>query len=277
MCRVSVIIAAYNVENYIERAVESIQRQTYQDFEILICDDCSTDNTVGIIKKMMEKDNRITLLRNNSNMRAAVARNRCIEIAQGEFIAIQDADDFSHITRFEEQVNFLENNPQYNFVSSKMFKFDESNDLDTIMKLSPDSTEYLYKLPYIKTPENKDFLFRLPYTHAATMFRKEAIDAVKGYRVAKETVRGQDSDLFMRLHANGSKGYNLDKSLYYYFEGQEAYKRKKYKYRIHSVINRYRGFKAMGLMPLGYIFVIKPLLVGIIPISLLKWFKKHMI
>jgi glycosyltransferase EpsE len=275
MCKVSVIIAAYNAENYIERAIDSIQRQTFQDFEIIVCDDCSTDNTVKKVQKLMEKDNRIVLLQNNKNLRAAATRNKCLDVACGKFIAIQDADDFSHINRLEEQVYFLENNTEYDFVSSKMFNFDENDDFNYLIKLGPDSKEFLYKLPYIESPENKDFLFRLPYSHAATMFKKSAINAVNGYRIAKETVRGQDEDLFMRLHANGSRGYNLNKSLYYYFEGEEAFKRKKYKYRIHSAINRYKGFKSMGLLPLGYIYLIKPLVVGMIPISILRYYRKY--
>ncbi|MDG5471365.1 glycosyltransferase family 2 protein [Jeotgalibacillus sp. ET6] len=274
MCKVSVIIAAYNAEQYIKVAVESILNQTHQNLELIICDDYSTDNTVGIIKKLMDEDNRIVLLKNDKNMRAAVTRNKCLEVAQGEFIAIQDADDFSHPLRLEKQVNFLKKNNDYDFVSSRMFKFDENDDFNILLELSPNSSEFSYKLPYIESPKNKDFLFRLPYTHAATMFRSNAINSVHGYRVSKETVRGQDADLFMRLHAVGYKGFNLNESLYYYFEGKEAFKRKKYKYRIHSAIIRYRGFKALGLMPIGYIYIIKPLIVGIIPVGILQWYKK---
>jgi glycosyltransferase EpsE len=274
MCRVSVIIAVYNAESYIERAVESIQRQTYQDFEIIICDDCSTDKTVEKVKQMIKQDNRITLLQNDRNIRAAASRNRCLEIAKGEFVAIQDADDFSHVTRLDEQVTFLDNNPQYDFVSSKMFRYDEKDDVDVLKNESPDSNNFAYKLPYIESPKNKHFLFRLPYTHAPTMFRKNAVRAVNGYRVSKETVRGQDADLFMRLHASGSRGYNLNKSLYYYFEGDEAFKRKKFKYRLHTVIIRYKGFKAMGLMPLGYIYLFKPFIVGLIPTKILKLYRR---
>ncbi|WIV20009.1 glycosyltransferase family 2 protein [Paenibacillus polygoni] len=276
MCRVSIIIAAYNAERFITRAVTSIQNQTYQDFEIIICDDSSTDKTVEVVKNMMENDHRIRLLRNTENLKAAATRNKCINEAKGEYIAIQDADDFSHKTRLEEQVYFLDNNNNYGFVSSKMFILSETDNIEELSNFSPDSEGLLYKLSYISSPDNKDFLYRLPYTHASTMFRKNVINDIGGYRVAKETVRGEDSDLFMRLHAKGNRGYNLNKALYYYLEGEDAYKRKKYRYRIHSAINRYKGFKAMGLLPRGYIFLLKPLIVGLIPLSLLRWYRnKH--
>lgn len=275
MCRVSVIIAAYNAENYIERAIKSFQNQTYQNYEIIVCDDFSTDKTVVKIKELMEKDKRIVLLQNKVNMKSAATRNKCLEIATGEYVAIQDADDFSHSTRLNDQIKFLDNNPEYDFVSSKMIRFDERDDVKNLEIKTLDNQQTSHKTRYIISPENKDFLIGLPYAHGPTMFRKSALISVNGYRISNETVRGQDADLFMRLHANSSRGYNLNQPLYYYFEGKEAFKRKKFKYRIHAVIIRYKGFKAMGLLPKGYIFIIKPLLVGLIPVSLLKIYKRN--
>ncbi len=106
---VSVIIPVFNREEFVEEAVQSILNQTIQDFEILIVDDCSSDNSVAIIENI--KDSRIKLFKNDRHKGVSISRNIAIENVKGKYIAFMDSDDISHPKRFEKQIGFLESNP----------------------------------------------------------------------------------------------------------------------------------------------------------------------
>jgi len=89
---VSVIIPAYNAENYIEKAIQSVLEQTYPNFEVIVIDDNSTDRTVDVVREF--RDERIKLLVNEQNMGPSYSRNRGIIEAKGEWIALLDSDDW---------------------------------------------------------------------------------------------------------------------------------------------------------------------------------------
>ena len=108
--KISVLMPAYNAGLYINEAILSIVHQTYVDFELLILDDCSTDDTFGIAKMWEKNDSRITVFRNEKNLGIPQSRNKLISLSNGEFIAWADADDISMPCRFEAQENVLENN-----------------------------------------------------------------------------------------------------------------------------------------------------------------------
>lgn len=242
---VSIVIAAYNAEKYIPDCLDSILNQTYQNIEIIVCDDASTDRTFDILKKYSINDDRIHILQNKRNMFAGFSRNRCIKLCKGEYIAIQDADDVSQQNRIEVLVTAIEKY-KCDFVSSGHYLFDENG-------------IYKENIPKIQAPECKDFLFDIPFCHAATLFTRECLAAVNGYRISDETRRGQDYDMFMRLYANGYKGVNINDLLYGYRVDRRTISRRRFKYRIDECKIRYKGFSAMGLMPKGFIFVLKPI------------------
>lgn len=109
---VSVIMSNYNTpEEYLRTAVESILNQTYRNFEFIIIDDCSTDNSLSIIESY--DDSRIIIIRNEQNLGITKSLNRGLAVAKGEFVARMDADDISLESRFEKQVEFLKNNPDH--------------------------------------------------------------------------------------------------------------------------------------------------------------------
>ena len=109
MSLVSVIIPTYNTERYIGKCIQSVLNQTYQDFEIILVDDCSTDNSLGIVRQF--RDSRIKVYKNNINRGPSFSRNRAIEVARGEFIAILDSDDWWETNRLEIMMKFIwENN-----------------------------------------------------------------------------------------------------------------------------------------------------------------------
>src|SRR5699024_5150668 len=109
--KISVILPAYNCENEIKTAIESLLDQTWKNIELLIVDDCSTDSTFNVAKEYEQKDKRIKVLQTPENSGPYVARNLALEIANGEYVTVNDADDWSHIQKLEIQVKHLIINP----------------------------------------------------------------------------------------------------------------------------------------------------------------------
>lgn len=107
---VSIIMPAYNCEDFIAETIESVEKQTYQEWELLIVDDCSTDKTRDIVEAYRKKDERIILYKNGNNRGAAYSRNRAVKYAKGEFIAFLDSDDLWEKNKLEIQISFMKKN-----------------------------------------------------------------------------------------------------------------------------------------------------------------------
>ena len=127
MPKISVVIPAYNAEIYLSEAIESIINQTFKDFELIIIDDSSVDNSWEIIKKYSLQDNRIKIYRNEVNLGIAGNRNKGISLSSGEYLAWQDADDISIATRLERQVSFMEAHQEVGIVGGylEIFRHNE--------------------------------------------------------------------------------------------------------------------------------------------------------
>ena len=121
---ISVIMAAYEAEKYIAESIESIREQTWPRWELVICDDASSDGTYEILQRYAEQDERITVLRNERNLGAAAARNRCIRESRGDYIAVQDGDDVSEPDRLAVLMARLARGG-CDFVSSGHYLFDD--------------------------------------------------------------------------------------------------------------------------------------------------------
>ena len=260
MSETSIITGVYNIENCqsFHKSMQSILQQSYSDFEWILCDDGSTDGTWELLQKYAAKDKRIRLLRNEKNMGLAATLNYCLGYVEGEFVARQDADDYSMKNRLEKQIDYLKKHPEIAVLGCQLFLFDERG--------------IWGKSIFPRQVTNRDFLFNSPYRHGAVVFRKEALQQAGGYRVAKETRRAEDYDLFMTIQTFG-KGENLDEYLYCFCEDLHAKRRRKYRYRLDEVKIRFLGFRKLGLLPKGILYVVKPLLVGLIPRLLLEKIK----
>jgi len=117
---VSVITASYNAEKYIQDTIKSVQAQTYQNWEMLITDDCSTDNTCEMVKNLAKNDSRIKLFQLKQNSGPAVARNNSIKEAKGDYLAFLDADDIWFDFHIQESINFgHQKNTPFVFASYK--------------------------------------------------------------------------------------------------------------------------------------------------------------
>ncbi len=264
MPKISVISGAYNIENCYSRgaSLNSILNQSYSDFEFIICNDGSTDKTAEFLKELSSRDERVKILTNEKNLGLAASLNKCLAEAKGEYIARHDCDDVSSPERFLKQIEYLDKNPDVAFIGTYTYLFDKDG--------------VWGELTFPEKVKKKDFLFSSPYQHGSVMFRREALIKAGAYRVAKETRRAEDYDLFMTL-ATFASGENLPEFLYYFCEDKNTLARRKYKYRIDEVKVRYRGFKKLGLLPRGVLYVIKPLVVGLIPRRLLGWLKNKLL
>lgn len=250
---VSVIMPVYNPKpNELRRAISSVLSQEYEEFEFVICDDCSKAYVKEIIDSF--DDERIVYIRNEANMGCAYSLNRCIEQAGGEFLIRQDADDYSLPRRFERLISEYKKN-RCDIVASDIILFDEGG-------------EWGHR-DYPDSPGKKDFLFAVPFMHGACALKKTSVEKAGMYPVSKKTARCEEYALFMTMYSLGAKGINLSERLYAFNENQSAVSRRKYSDKVKEVRVKAEGFKKLRLYPIGIIFLIKPLVVGLIPPKLL--------
>lgn len=256
--RVSIIMGVHNLSDNYMKAINSIIEQTYKNWEFIICNDGSSDDTMNKLDKIAQKDNRIIIIENKNNKGLAYSLNKCIEVSKGEYIARMDDDDISKATRIQTEVDFLDANPQYAFVSTD---YDIDNGHQIISKART----------LVEEPSKYDFLWTSPFLHPATMFRKKALKSINNYRVAYETIRAEDYDLYIRLYANNFIGYNIPQKLFVYHVSDASMKKRKYKFRIYESIVRAKGFKLLKISFIKSVpYIIKPLIVGLIPKKILK-------
>lgn len=168
-----------------------------------------------------------------------------------------DADDISKPDRLQQMYDFLENHPEYGWVGCNAELIGEDGIWGS--RMMPEA------------PERKDFLHYSPYIHPSVLFRREALTVNGGYRPMR---RGEDYELFMRLHAAGVRGYNLQEFLFQYREDADTYRHRKYRYQIEEVRIRKEGFARLGILNIRtWPCVLKPLIVGFIPYRLLVGMK----
>lgn len=122
---VSIVTPVYNSERFISETIDSIQSQTYSNWELLLIDDCSKDNSYEIIKSYMKNDDRIKYIKLEKNSGASISRNTGIHNAKGRFIAFVDSDDLWEPKKLEIQVNYmLKNKLAFSFTSYRYMKED---------------------------------------------------------------------------------------------------------------------------------------------------------
>lgn len=254
--QISVIMGAYNCADTLPQTLDSLIGQTFKDFVCYICEDGSGDKTLDVIKEYAAKDSRFILLQNEHNMGLSHCLNKGINASTTKYIARMDGDDIAEPDRFEKQFNFLEQNQDIDFCGGAIRYFD--------------SNGFWGNHIYPERPEPKDYLFTSPFCHPTVMYRKDSLLKMKGsdgtfYSESKKIGRSEDYDLFMRMQAAGLKAYNFQDYLLQYREDANAFAKRKFKYAIIEARVRYRGFKALKLLPKGFIYVIKPVIVSLVP------------
>ncbi|MGM9600105.1 MAG: glycosyltransferase [Faecousia sp.] len=249
---ISILMGIYNCAKTLPEAIDSILNQTYTNWELIMCDDGSSDNTYEVASEYKEKyPDKIVLLKNEKNMGLNATLNRCLEAARGAYIARMDGDDISLPARFEKEIGFLNEHPEYAIVSCPMIYFDENGDFRTGKALGE--------------PNITSFAKGTPFCHAPCMVRKEAYAAVKGYAVSENRLRVEDWDLWVRMYEKGFRGYNLDEPLYKMRDDRNAYSRRKFKYRINEARVGASAVKKLHLSPVNYLYCARPIIVGLLP------------
>lgn len=259
--KISVLMGIYNCADTLEQAVQSIQNQTYPDWELILCDDGSTDDTYPVASTLAQQDDRIILVRNETNQGLNITLNRCLSLATGDYIARMDGDDESLPERFEKQLKLLEESPEFDIISCPMILFDENGEWGrTKVK------EY---------PQPEDVVTESPICHAPVMMRKECMDAVHGYTVDSKMLRVEDVNLWIKLYAAGYRCHNIQEPLYRMRNDQNALNRRKYIYRVNSVYVRLLGCKLLGLGLPYKIKAFQPMINGLVPAKLRSFIRRH--
>ena len=126
---ISVIMPVYNVRAYLSQSIESVLNQTYKKFELIVINDCSTDDTELVVKKYQEKDSRIKLLNNEVNLKIPRSLNRGFEIAQGEYFTWTSDDNIFLKDAIQKMVDALEKNPGIDMVYADYQKIDDKGNI----------------------------------------------------------------------------------------------------------------------------------------------------
>lgn len=190
---ISILVPVYNVERFLSSALNSIAAQSYNNIEVIIIDDCSSDSTADIAADFCARDSRFRLFRNKNNLQIAESLNKALVESNGQFIARCDGDDIMAYDRIEKQLEYLRNNPEISLVGCSAIAIDEDD--NKIRKFDYPSGSHLLKklLPYWS-----------PVSHI-WLATRELYDRLGGYRL--QTV--EDYDFLLRANINGYKFDNI--------------------------------------------------------------------
>ena len=192
----SILMPVYNSATYLRQAIESVLAQDYQDFELLLLDDGSTDESVEILRSI--KDTRLRILVDGQNLRQPYRYNQGVRLAQGKYIAIMHSDDIALPARFATQIAFLEKNPTYDMLGS-FAKIIQGENLTTRHIGTAGEGQLLQLF----------CLFNSPFIHPTMLFRREVLEQ-NPYNTSFTTA--EDYELWSRLLAK-YKAINIPKSL----------------------------------------------------------------
>lgn len=249
---VSIIMPSYNSATYISHSIDSILSQTYTNWELLITDDCSKDNTYEILQEYKEKDNRIKIYRLSSNSGAGIARNNSIEKAQGNFIAFCDSDDSWVLEKLEKQVDFMIKN-DIAFSYSDYFLVNELNEI-------VGKREFPIKVNY------KDMLLNNYIGCLTAIYSVEKLDKI----YMRDIRYGQDWLLWLDILKVADYAYNIGEVFAYYKIRTNSISANKVKTMKYNWI-MYRKYENLSLINSLYYIIRYPF----IYLKKIKWYKLY--
>ena len=226
---VSVVMPAFNCGKYIQEAILSILAQTYSNFELIIWDDGSTDDTVHQIEAI--NDDRIVLYKNLKNQGYPSVMNSLFEKATGEFVMIQDGDDRSHPNRINSLLSVLDQNPEIDLAGSHLTRFYENGKTDSeLSELSANKLNYDFKI------------YARPGLTFGTLFMRQSVTKIR-FRNLMFITRAQDIDWLFRV------------SEFHHFKNSDSFL---YEYRQHdkSMSNAYDKESIYNYFFWEYIFFV---------------------
>lgn len=254
--KITIVMGIYNCEKTLDEAIQSLLKQTCTKWKLIMCDDGSSDKTYDIAQSYAKKYENIEVLQNNTNRGLNYTLNRCLEKVDTEYYARMDGDDISYSERLEKELKFLEKHKEYDIVSTNMSYFDENG---------------IWGKSNVKQiPEKLDFIYGTPFCHAPCMIRTKAIKSVSGYSEDYKLLRVEDYHLWYKMYLKGYKGYNLQETLYMMRDDRRAIARRKFKYRLNESYVKYLIYRNYRLPKKYCIFIVKPIIVGLLPKFLYK-------
>ena len=200
MPKISVLMGVYNCAPYLREAIDSILNQTFSDFEFIIVNDGSKDNSAEIVKEYAQRDERIVFIENDKNHGLAYTLNHGLEYVKGEYIVRMDGDDISLPDRFEKLIEAANNNPGFDVIGTGCDLFDEDGVWGEYVPL------------YV--PDRLDALEQRTLSHATVIMKTASLKAVGGYDTKTDSARAEDYDLWCRMVKNGYKLMSIPDKLY---------------------------------------------------------------
>lgn len=244
--QISILMAVYNCASTVRQSIDSVLAQTYQNWKFIICDDCSTDETLDIVNSYAEAyPEKFLILQNEKNSKLSFSLNHCLANAEGEYCVRMDGDDYIAPDKFEKQVAYLKSHPEISMVGTLMQVFNGAK-LGRVIQ-------------YKEFPDKYDLRFGPCFAHASIMMYTEAYNALGGYTVSKRTVRAQDYDLWFRFMAKGYRGANMQEPLYFVREDADSFMRRKAKMYFWVMITRFKGFRLLHYPLKYYPYVLLPM------------------
>jgi glycosyltransferase involved in cell wall biosynthesis len=198
--KINLLLPSYNSEKTINRCIDSIFNQTYQDYNIIFLNDCSTDNTMKLVKEY--NDSRIKIYENNTNKGRGYSRNKLLDLSDTEISCWIDSDDWMHPEKLEKQITYMKNS-NCDFLSTEMF--------DTRNGITVGNGCNLSHMINDLTLENLNVSNCI--NHPTVMFRTEI---AKQLKFKDSMTFNEDWDFYIRLYENGKKVECLPEKLYYY-------------------------------------------------------------
>lgn len=260
--KISILMGIYNCAKTLPEAVDSILCQTFTDWELILCDDGSSDETPAIAETYALRDGRIKFIRNPRNLGLAPTLDRCADVASGVYFARMDGDDISEPQRLEKLNEALDSHPEIAVVSSWMTCFDEQGSWGTVRS--------------VPRPGPRDFIGGTPFCHAPCMMRASAFRAVGGYGNSPWIRRVEDYNLWFKFAQAGLNGMNLQEALYRVRDDRAAVSRRTFRSRLNGVVVRWRGFGMLGLPFLTrLLWCLKPIATWLVPTPVYRWIRRR--
>lgn len=251
MTLVTVLMSVYNDEAYLAEAIESILNQTYKDFEFLIFDDASTDNSFRILEYYAKKDRRIKLITNKINRGLGYNLNRGVEIAESPWIARMDADDLANPNRLQLQLNYVQAHPDTSIVGGCAVDIDRRGNIVSQRKVPTQHKQI------------KELIWTNPFIHGTVLFKRDAILAVGSY--SPSLAKRQDYELWFRCAQAGLKFANLPQPLIRYRFTDNTLQRNNWKVALIHLRIGWLGCWKVKASPIAYLGVTKQLAIVLLP------------
>lgn len=227
--KISIVVPVYNAEKFLKETIECVLNQTYPNFELILVDDCSKDNSAEIIKN--EKDKRVIYLKNEKNSGAAISRNNGIKYATGDYICFIDADDLWEKEKLEKQIKFMkEKNCEFSFTG---YEFADENGKPNGKKV---------KIP--NTITYKQALKNTTIFTSTVMFDMKKLSKEDIYM---PNVKSEDTATWWKILKKIEKAYGLNEVLSYYRRSSGTLSSNKIE-ALKRIWNLYRNVEHLNIL-----------------------------